>query len=311
MLMIAVVGNPKQNSLPACQLQRLHSLVEDTKTHFDSAQFTGAFWIDTLCVPLDKIARKQALSLIRKTFHEAFCTVILDRELEHLSKELPGIELLWRLSLSDWARRLWTYEEFVVSEDRVLMQCGDGLLNVAKIAMNSIGTWNEDVAKCYKYDPNDIVSIPDQMTQNLMYQWNGLGIATSILFVSFCDHAANLTTSRWEDETLCLASIIGVATNTLAIVPAEDRLEKLLSMVEKLPTHILFGTGPRSEKPGLRWAPATYLMEHMFPRPQNIFNITQGQYCMIPEFRRQMGFAVALGGYDLVKCAPHLRRYVY
>ena len=306
MLMIAVVGNPKHNSLPACQLQRLHTLVGDTKHHIDSAQYSGAFWIDTLCVPLDKIARKQALSLIRKTFHEAACTVVLDREVEHLSKGLPGSEILWRLSLSDWARRLWTYEEFVVSENRVLVQCEDGLLNVAETMTNLTKDWHEDMVKYYKYNANDIPSMPDQMAQNLRYQWQNQGISPLSLFDRLSDHVSNLTTSRWEDEILCLASIMSVATSVLAILPAEDRLGKLLSVVQCLPANMLFGVGPRSKKPGFRWAPATFLMNHLFPYSVGMC----GRYRMIPEFGQEIGFDVVLGGYNIVRWASRIRRDV-
>ncbi len=126
-----IVGNPRTNSLPVCQLQRLQSLAVIALEHIGSDYTKGTFWIDTLCVPLEESARKQALSLIRKTFQEAACTVVLDYEMERLPNAIPDVEALWRLAISDWARRLWTFEEAVVSKERLWVKLDQSLFNAA------------------------------------------------------------------------------------------------------------------------------------------------------------------------------------
>lgn len=90
----------------------------------------GSFWIDTLCVSLEHAARKKALSLIRETFYGAHYTIILDLEIEQFPSVTQEHDLLWRLAVSDWARRLWTYEKFVVSGQRTLVKCRDGLIDI-------------------------------------------------------------------------------------------------------------------------------------------------------------------------------------
>ena len=101
--------------------------------------------------------------MIRTTFHEATRTVILDHDLGDLSRNTPSHELFRRLAISDWGRRLWTYEEFVVSEDHVVILCNDGFLNVAICFQNLESRFRRPVQGLYTYDSWDTLRIPEQM----------------------------------------------------------------------------------------------------------------------------------------------------
>ncbi|KAL8748807.1 MAG: hypothetical protein Q9184_007080 [Pyrenodesmia sp. 2 TL-2023] len=239
----------------------------------------GKFWVDTLCVPLDKGPRKQALALLRKTFREASCTVVLDHEIERLSMHDPG----------------------------------NGLLNVAQKFQLLTAHLYQVVPKAegsYKYDAYDILNVPSQMLQNVHFQKKSPRTHPQFFLSALVDHTSKLCTTRWEDEALCLASVMDVETKTIAALPGEDRMEILLSQIEKLPTQILFGNGYRLQKPGLSWAPRTFLVDHRFPESDKMLTVHVGQYRTIPEYGALMGFATVLGGYDLTRCASQLRRDV-
>ncbi|KAL8927289.1 MAG: hypothetical protein Q9208_002466 [Pyrenodesmia sp. 3 TL-2023] len=87
-------------------------------------------------------------------------------------------------------------------------------------------------------------------------------------------------------------------------------MEILSSQIQTLPTQILFGNGYRLQKPGLGWAPRTFLVDHRFPESDDMLALHPGQYRTIPEYGALMGFATVVGGYDLARCAFQVRRDV-
>src|SRR5256885_2293629 len=115
------LGNQCENSLPTCQLERLQAMASrvcqtkhradlyqdelyeadrfqlvrmDSAQQLDSTapaashvdpQSEVAFWIDTLCIPiqeLHKSSRKVAITRIDNTFQSAYRVLVLDKELQ-------------------------------------------------------------------------------------------------------------------------------------------------------------------------------------------------------------------------------------
>ena len=241
------------------------------------------------------------------TFRGASCTVVLDREIEQLVIDTPIHEMSWRLDLSDWARRLWTYEECVVSEDRVLFKCKDGLLAIPDLARESIANSTPKSTGPYEYKALDMISHPRFVDRMVMNQEAPSDPPfPGVFIVLMARSVSTLTTSRSGDETLCLASVLDQNTKELAELPAESRMERFLREIQFFAPHILFGGGPRSKESGLGWAPATFLMPHMFPIPLKMQSFDFGHYCSPAGCAETKGFVVALCGYDLTKCARRL-----
>ncbi|KAI4098361.1 MAG: hypothetical protein L6R37_006524 [Teloschistes peruensis] len=90
-------------------------------------------WIDTLCVPLDKEVRKAAIAGLKKVYSGSLLTVVLDSELQLLSKEMPPEELLMHMCFSGWMRRAWTYQEAVLSNRKLRVRLSDGLVNLSDL----------------------------------------------------------------------------------------------------------------------------------------------------------------------------------
>ena len=68
-------------------------------------------WIDTLCCPVEKKAKKVALERIADVYRNAAHVLVLDASLSpYPSKGIPCAELLLRISGSAWMRRLWTLQ---------------------------------------------------------------------------------------------------------------------------------------------------------------------------------------------------------
>jgi hypothetical protein len=91
------LGNRDANALPKCQISRLLSYVNELETA-DSEE--SCFWIDTLCVPLEKEARKIALSKISTVFRQAKTVLVLDSELIRYNHSNCH-ESLMRVAVSD------------------------------------------------------------------------------------------------------------------------------------------------------------------------------------------------------------------
>jgi len=112
------LGNAKSNALPRCQLQRFRDYANHLYSMHNPATSSSpsvAFWMDTLCIPVDPTARtyrKKAIQLLDKTFHDAAAALVLDRELEIVESAPASFhELGMRILCSGWVKRLWTLQE--------------------------------------------------------------------------------------------------------------------------------------------------------------------------------------------------------
>ncbi len=69
-------------------------------------------------------------------------------------------------------------------------------------------------------------------------------------------------TSRSDDETICIATFMGVDPTPLLDTLPQDRMTMLLRNLPCIPKSTLFSYGPRQQTPGFRWAPLTFLAPH-------------------------------------------------
>ena len=68
------------------------------------------------------------------------------------------------------------------------------------------------------------------------------------------------STSRPEDEGICLATLLSIDVLPLLDMPSEDRIKFLLIDVQYLPKNFMLFTGPRDERDGCRWVPRSFLL---------------------------------------------------
>ena len=67
-------------------------------------------------------------------------------------------------------------------------------------------------------------------------------------------------TSRLEDESYCLANLMGVQVLPVLAVAPRDRLKKVLTMMPEIPVTVLFSHQvSHFEEDGFRWAPTTFM----------------------------------------------------
>ncbi|OCL12753.1 hypothetical protein AOQ84DRAFT_140258 [Glonium stellatum] len=117
------LGNPKANSLPRCQLEKLykHLIALETSRSFLSkaSSAVGAmsdplFWMDTLCIPVkphDEL-KKMQIDRMALIYASARQVLVLDEELSNVNCTTEPSELLnARIVSSKWNTRCWTLQE--------------------------------------------------------------------------------------------------------------------------------------------------------------------------------------------------------
>lgn len=118
------LGNPKDNSLPLCQLQRLQEMTRMVATG------QRLLWIDTLCVPVGdrlKAVRRMAIDSTAAIYQDAVGMSVFDAEILDATEAYAAStgandvtnaesDLLAYVLCSVWNSRCWTYQEAVLGK---------------------------------------------------------------------------------------------------------------------------------------------------------------------------------------------------
>lgn len=250
------LGNVKANSLPYCQISRMKRLISELPFGMIGKDWGAAFWIDTLCIPVgpeNKKYRKLAITRLAHTYRIASHVLVLDAELQRTSKRCSRTELATRILCSGWMRRLWTLQEAVVTEStpscsKLKIQFIDGFMEFNSLMQRDLySLYNSEFAILVVYS-----SIPQGTNE----------IRTFGLLANALEYR---TTSKPEDEAICLASILGIKTDEIAeLTTHEERMRLFYSCIRTLPSSILFHRAERLKLDGARWAPASLLGNHQF-----------------------------------------------
>ena len=108
------LGNPKANSLPRCQLERIQHLVNKLDPE---EKYVIPFWIDTVYVPLAPELKSLAIVSMHKTYHNATDVLVLDNCWKDVTRAVPATEIMMRVRYSTWMIRLWTFQEARLSRN--------------------------------------------------------------------------------------------------------------------------------------------------------------------------------------------------
>lgn len=133
----AGLGSESGNSLPLCQLSLVQSLANELVSLPDDDTL---FWIDTLCLPLDRRNRKSVIHPIRDIFRLASHVLVLDPPLyQHTFNSAE--EALVRIRYSSWTRRIWTLEEGFVARNLVF-RFSHGLVSLETLILDAVAGSN-------------------------------------------------------------------------------------------------------------------------------------------------------------------------
>ena len=241
------LGNPRENSMPVCQLRRLRRLVQDCLP-----QQRVALWIDTLLCPVEGKYCDLAIAKMVPTYRDAQIVLVLDEGISQASRTLPPLEILLHVASSMWMQRLWTLQEGALNR-KVILQLSDGQRDYDEI-LRAVGD-NSLVQTCFETVSREFLNacqtlrlngIPERPGQNLDFG----------MWINMLQYRK---TSELRDESLCLATLLGHNLATIVALTPEERLARIYEVQRIFPWNLIFLTHPKMVKDGMKWAPQTYL----------------------------------------------------
>ncbi|KAH5524331.1 hypothetical protein HBI24_056980 [Parastagonospora nodorum] len=251
------LGNPHRNSIPRCQYILLSNTVRKVAEKFPETG-VSAFWLDTICCPLEDGSRIQNMALhkMKETYQNAEVVVVLDSYmLQQKMGDITDIEILMKLLCSKWTFRPWqvrmTYQEGI-SAKRVLLQLADGFYDLNE-GYKRLGPSKPDLKLVLTLQNCVIPRI-----KNLLFaSTNGTQRHTS--FKSAVSALQYRSTSVRSDEPLCLSNLLGLDIEGILRADPPMRMVEFWRMQEKVPMGVVFYRGEKLHFPGFRWAPKSFL----------------------------------------------------
>ena len=253
------MGNPHRNSLPLCQIQALDYFVGKARAS-PTDRDPAYFWIDTICVPRAPDAlRWAAIAVMRDTYRDAECVLVICRELSTILLPSTPDEILIRIFRSKWMTRLWTLQEGALAA-RLAFQFADHAIDYAYLddlmitTIVDVTTTSHLVGNRANRSLSSITSIissdPSEDAQGQKRQEN---------YSSLWSALRHRATSRRSDEAICAAILLGVNLGPVLDSPNEKKMEAFWTNQDEVPTGILWVNGPRMDIDSLRWAPESLL----------------------------------------------------
>lgn len=281
------LGNPDANALPRCQLSNLRKLVQelniaahsrDTRDHRAKAKDAEEeheeeeeellLWCDTLCCPVQpKKAKHLALEYMYRTYRNATHVLVLDASLMQYNVESLDIdEVSMRILTSPWMRRLWTLQEGALPAvtNRLWFQLSHTALNLREFRMNAHEKYLSSISRSGL--AGDILKRMGSFA-NIFVKDNSERPGADLGKVIEALHHRSVSVP--SDEPLLIGNLLGI--DSAPILNGGDaadalRINRLWRMIpstrHRIPSNLLFRVGPRLAEPGLKWAPATLLIDN-------------------------------------------------
>ncbi|OCK81048.1 hypothetical protein K432DRAFT_451216 [Lepidopterella palustris CBS 459.81] len=239
-----------------------------------------SFWNDTLRVlngcKHEKL-NKQALSKMKQIYVKADKVLVLDSEATACDESTSAFELLARIRLSNWLRRLWTLQEGLFAQS-LLFLVGDVAVSLANILRDTADNKQHppplnDISarmwQCLKERFHTLLhrsSDLDTETQG-SYTFDSKAIEGSINHIL---RAMSSRTSKFlEDEAGCLAFLLNIDIGPILNAPKAEGMMELFNTLDTrgkeleppgcIPPGYMVLPEKRINIKGFRWAPGSLL----------------------------------------------------
>ena len=235
------LGSTTEIGIPECQARRLLRLGREV-----SQKPNPRLWIDSLCIPAAREARKKAIILMANTYSNASAVLVIDKRIQQQKSSNSIQDLYSTIFTSAWMQRLWTYQEACLAQTLIF-----------ELAENNLYT--------LKF-PRPGESIGKTMI------WRAFGAQLTRLRIDR-DSRSNLgsvaralnwrSTKRPIDELAAVAGLVQLRISVLGeILETKVEAERMLiflKAVRWLPRNIIFLPRSKIEMPSFRWAPCTFM----------------------------------------------------
>jgi hypothetical protein len=193
---------------------------------------------------------------MRETYMNANKVLVLDKGLLCVSSNASVLEIYLRLKLSNWMRRLWTFQEGTVGKT-IAVQLLDGTRDFSYID-NAMRQEEHNLRRFiyarYSFDSQSLFGT--FLRQREKPQHLNLEAYSKLLQWR--------STSKQADETVCLMSILGMTEHLEELLELQDsdytgRMILFFKSLTAIPVTVLYQPPPRLSTIGFRWAPTSFL----------------------------------------------------
>ncbi|KAI0730408.1 hypothetical protein C8Q76DRAFT_792572 [Earliella scabrosa] len=284
------LGNPRENALPRCQVQRLANYMTGLKA---VGETSSGLWMDSLCIPVCddlKPYRQKAISLMSQTYREASAVLVLDKELQGLDiATVSQLEQDILTAFVGWTRRLWTLPEAALAS-RLYVQTLHVPHKLETTAPSPVSPRDSLLAKiCFRADIAaftrsripPMASLTRTVFESTDPQHGVFPIETnSTVFQRLALAVQHRTTSKMDDEPHILTIMLALdSAPILGDQNRDARMAALFVLLRDLPSDIVFfggGLRERCAQAPFRWAPRSLLG---FPRIELHASFGAGAVC--------------------------------
>jgi hypothetical protein len=244
------LGSCTEKGLRACQVKRLHRLVQNKLT------YGSWFWIDGLCVPRREPYRGKAIQQMKTTYRNATGVIVLDSSLRQISESSSVIQIGWTLFASGWMGRLWTYQEGFLPP-WVDLELSDGCCDLQELIQRLYKLY-------YNYSNNPFPAVFTRDLQAALQKTRPLdryhhSRSKSRKIVDTFNVLTRRLTSRPDDQLLVLGLMLDVNIDHLMTLTVEERWKKFYISLEEVPCTIVLDRRPKMDISPFRWAPSTWI----------------------------------------------------
>ncbi|KAJ6451330.1 hypothetical protein C8R45DRAFT_797395, partial [Mycena sanguinolenta] len=259
------LGNPRENALPVCQLERIQERVNAV---FPNSEKTVRFWMDTLCIPCAEEyneLRKKSIKMMREIYRRARAVLVFDQGLQRLSTSDTLEEKSLGLYVSNWMHRLWTFQEGMLAME-LYFQLKDGVLFEAVFSQDSAEEANSAAERgffnTFQFSARCNVTAHFRIIKDVI----SMDHDNKTLLPQLSHALQQRTTTRISDEAICIATILELDTEDIVEaktkgmsdeVAAEKRMQILFKQIGLFYAGIIFHGQQRMRCDGYRWAPKT------------------------------------------------------
>ncbi|PVH88675.1 hypothetical protein DL98DRAFT_155499 [Cadophora sp. DSE1049] len=203
------------------------------------------FWIDAMCIPEDRELKMKSIGFMDQIYKNSTVVMVLDKTLQQMPIETLSYECLALcILLSDWNRRLWTFQEARLGTNLAISLNGRWI-SVHMLCQVLFESMRNSTATPITLDCAHQLACLTQNTTGL-FEWMPL------LQFRACSVAT--------DEALVISTLLDLDTESLLEEKDGDmRMAKMWAMIGRVPEGILFHASPKLEVDGYRWAPRTLL----------------------------------------------------
>ena len=236
------------------------------------------FWLDTLCVPVRRPfyhEKKLSIQRMRHVYESAAAVLVVDSWLGQITSEAPVPDLCLSIYLSDWQRRLWTFQEGCLARN-VYFRFGDKAEHHQKLTEKRVAYENlletRGIYSKFCALSDSEVTIHFTLIKAMVGMY-ATGDDTRenmwMLYLPLAGALGRRQTTKLSDETLYLSAILAIDPGPFLNIRgekdesdeklAERRMKKFLQEFKTFNSSLIFNNYPRMSQNGFRWAPRSLL----------------------------------------------------